>query len=1481
MLDLTDASGLEDQAIALNIDAALTDSGETLSVSIGNIPEGSVLTLADGTVMPVTGGAATLTPDQLTGLNLTPPADFSGEIALDVIATSTDGTDTATTSGTLNVSVAAVADAPTLNISDAAGLEDQAIALNIDAALTDSGETLSITLGNIPDGAVLTLADGTVVPVTGGTATLTPDQLAGLNLTPPADFAGDIALNITATSTDGMDTATTSGTLNVAVAAVADAPVLNVADATGLEDQAIALNIDAALTDSGETLSISISNIPEGSVLTLADGTSVAITGGAATLTPDQLAGLNLTPPADFSGDIALDVTATSTDGTDTAVTSGTLNVAVTAVADAPDLQVTDAAGLEDQAIALNIDAALTDSGETLSVSISNIPVGSVLTLADGTVVPVTAGTATLTPDQLTGLSLTPPADFSGEIALDVIATSTDGTDTATTSGTLNVSVAAVADAPTLNISDAAGLEDQAIPLNIDAALTDSGETLSITLSNIPDGAVLTLADGTVVPVTGGTATLTPDQLAGLNLTPPADFAGDIALNITATSTDGMDTATTSGTLNVAVAAVADAPVLNVADATGLEDQAIALNIDAALTDSGETLSISISNIPEGSVLTLADGTVVTITASTATLTPDQLTGLQLTPPADFSGDIALEIVATSTDGTDTATTSGILNVSVTAVADAPDLQVTDAAGLEDQAIALNIDAALTDSGETLSVNIGNIPEGSVLTLADGTVVPVTGGTAILTPDQLTGLQLTPPADFSGEIALDVTATSTDGTDTATTSGILNVSVTAVADAPDLQVTDAAGLEDQAIALNIDAALTDSGETLSVTLGNIPDGAVLTLADGTVVPVTGGTATLTPDQLAGLNLTPPADFSGEIALDVTATSQDGTDTATTSGTLNVSVTAIADAPDLQVTDAAGNEDTAIALDVQSALTDTDGSETLSVSVSNIPEGSVLTLADGTVVPVTGGAATLSPDQLTGLNLTPPADFSGEIALNVTATSTDGTDTATTSGTLSVSVAAVADAPVLDLTDASGLEDQAIALNIDAALTDSGETLSISISNIPEGSVLTLADGTSVAITAGAATLSPDQLTGLQLTPPADFAGEIALDVTATSLDGLDTAVQTGTLNVTVTPVADQPTLSVTLGEPTVSTVGGTAVPTSITLDNYTVLDAGYQVTARAINLDGSLTEAHAGNVSTGNGGIGVAGLASGSNYEIGHSLVHNVSEQLVVDFDNAIIEASVSFDQASPLLKFFGGGKEQGHYDLYRDGEKVGEGDFTSSSWGGDGTFTATTVDGAGFDQIVFSAAKGYAGNEAVNIGDGSDFIITQIDFTAQIGGDSVATYPLDITAALTDTDGSESLGITLAGVPAGAVLSAGTDNGNGTWALQPNELPGLNITVPGNITEAFQLDVSAMATESDGIDGHGHGERRDHARRPPERAGGVPDHNRVHPGIPHPTCLVRRRCRAERHGRIGHFPGRHFHQRRLPPGRHPVRGKEIPSSTT
>src|SRR3546814_15202781 len=57
--------------------------------------------------------------------------------------------------------------------------------------------------------------------------------------------------------------------------------------------------------------------------------------------------------------------------------------------------------------------------------------------------------------------------------------------------------------------------------------------------------------------------------------------------------------------IDVAVNAVADAPTLGVQDGSGAEDTAIALDIQSVLTatDGSETLSITVSGVPEGAVL--------------------------------------------------------------------------------------------------------------------------------------------------------------------------------------------------------------------------------------------------------------------------------------------------------------------------------------------------------------------------------------------------------------------------------------------------------------------------------------------------------------------------------------------------------------------------------------------------------------------------------------------------------------------------------------------------------------------------------------------------------------------------------------------------------------------------------------------------------------------------------------------------------------
>ena len=121
-------------------------------------------------------------------------------------------------------------------------------------------------------------------------------------------------------------------------------------------------------------------------------------------------------------------------------------------------------------------------------------------------------GSWTLSPAQLTGLTLTPPKDYSGSFNLNITATAADGS---VSTGTAAVGVTPVADTPTLTTTASTGAEDTAIALTISTASTDvdGSETLSLAISGVPAGAVLSAG---TYNATTDTWTLSPAQLTGL-----------------------------------------------------------------------------------------------------------------------------------------------------------------------------------------------------------------------------------------------------------------------------------------------------------------------------------------------------------------------------------------------------------------------------------------------------------------------------------------------------------------------------------------------------------------------------------------------------------------------------------------------------------------------------------------------------------------------------------------------------------------------------------------------------------------------------------------------------------------------------------------------------------------------------------------------------------------------------------------------------
>lgn len=103
----------------------------------------------------------------------------------------------------------------------------------------------------------------------------------------------------------------------------------------------------------------------------------------------------------------------------------------------------------------------------------------------------------------------------------------------------------------------------------------------------------------------------------------------------------------------------------------------------------------------------------------------------------------------------------------------------------------------------------------------------------------------------------------------------------------------------------------------------------------------------------------------------------------------------------------------------------------------------------------------------------------------------------------------------------------------------------------------------------------------------------------------------------------------------------------------------------------------------------------------------------------------------------------------------------------------------------------GGSGDDVIDGGRGDDVIFADGETPAGF------TVAIDIAASLADLDGSETLTVSISGIPAGASLSAGQDLGSGTWLLGAGDLAGLTLTLAG--ATDVTLAVTATATEQNG----------------------------------------------------------------------------------
>ncbi|MCM2344088.1 MAG: DUF4114 domain-containing protein, partial [Alphaproteobacteria bacterium] len=949
-----------------------------------------------------------------------------------------------------------------------------------------------------------------------------------------------------------------------------------------------------------------------------------------------------------------------------------------------------------------------------------------------------------------------------------------------------------------LGLDDAIVKEDGSVFVPIKAGIGaggDGDEVLTLTVTGIDPSWGLTFTDGSYNPATGTwTITLPPGQnySGGLTFVPPADFDGDMSglsatVSVFDPTTGGTQTA--SDGFNVVTDAVADVPVVDAQDNAGVKGTPLAVTITGAVTDTDGSETIThyqVAGVPAG--FTFNQGT--DLGGGVWQFTPGELTGLMITPPPHFFGAISLGATVFSgetnlggaevdlSDNTNSATDEFVLTW--TPKINPPEITVNNAVdnaqvkedGTVDVPVVATLDVG-ADPTEYLTVTVTGINSAWGFSAPVGTYNSVTGTwTVTLAPGQnlSTVLTFTPPAnsdiDLSGLNAT-VVSTQTSSGLTASDSDGFGIVVDAVADKPTVDAANNVTGEGQPIAVNVTSGLTDLDGSEVITgyqISGVPAG--FTFNKGTNLG--GGVWEFTPAQITGLTLTPPAaNYNGTLGLVVTVyntenpvsdgeyDSSDNNNSASDQFTLTWSPEI--DPPSIRVNAGVDNaqvkEDGTVDVPVVAALAANAGpAEYLTVTVTGINPAWGFSAPVGTYNSATGTwTVTLAAGQNlnTVLTFTPPANSDIDLSgLNASVVATDPVDglSASASDGFNIIVDAVADKPTIDATNRTANEGQPMAVTITAGLTDTDGSEVITgyrISGVPTG--FNFNNGTNLG--GGVWEFTPAQISGLTLTPTPTYNGTLNLVATVYNTENpvsdgeYDNADNNNSASdqftLTWSPTINPPDVVVNknVDDVIVKEDGSIGVPITATLGANPSATEYLTVTVTGINPAWGFS-APVGTYNAATGTWTVT-LAPGQNL----NTVMTFTPPANSDIDlNGLLARATATDPTAGL--------------------------------------SASDTDS--FRIIVDAVA---------------DKPTLTVSATPVEQGHNV---PVSISAAVTDTDGSETIThYQISGVPTGFSFNQGTFLGSGVWQFTPAQIAGLQLVPPTAFVGNFSLTVTVFNAET------------------------------------------------------------------------------------
>ena len=390
------------------------------------------------------------------------------------------------------------------------------------------------------------------------------------------------------------------------------------------------------------------------------------------------------------------------------------------------------------------------------------------------------------------------------------------------------------------------------------------------------------------------------------------------------------------------------------------------------------------------------------------------------------------------------------VNVRVTAVNDAPVLTAGGSTTEEDTAISNGALPAATDvDGDTVTYALATgVSHGSVTVNSNGT------------------FSYTPAANYNGSDSFTYTINDGNGGSNIYTHSL---TITPVNDAPTASGTNVTTAEDAIVSGNLPAATDVEGDAVSYSLGT-------PASHGTVVVNANGSYSYTPDANYNNTSTTRDSF--------TFTVSDGNGGSNTY-TVNVRVTAVNDAPTASNASATTNEDNAITNGSLPAYTDVDGDTATYSLGAQATHGTAVVNANGTYT------------------YTPTANYNGTDSFTYKVTDPSG---AFSTYTVSLTIAAVNDAPTASNTSATTNEDIAISNGSLPAYTDvDGDTVTYSLGT-------QAAHGTAVVNANGTYTY----------TPAANYNGTDSFTYIINDGNG---GTNTYTVSLTIAAVNDAPTAS--------------------------------------------------------------------------------------------------------------------------------------------------------------------------------------------------------------------------------------------------------------------------------------------------------------------------------------------------------------------